>query len=127
MVLQDKTILIIEDNLMLALDLAYVVEDHGGRAIGPVTTAADALRILDTEEIAAAILDCQVAEDDVAKIVMRLAERRIPVVVTTITAPPPVIAALLPDAPILRAPIGSDEALARLAGEVARSVSKAAR
>jgi DNA-binding NtrC family response regulator len=120
MVLHDRTILIIEDNIMLALDLAYVVEDQGGRAIGPVTTAAEALQILDTEDIAAAVLDCQIADDDVAQIVMCLAERGIPVVVTTITEPPPLIATLLPEAPVLRAPIESDLALTRLSQQLAK-------
>ena len=119
--LQDKAVLIIEDNLMLALDLLSAVEDCGGRAIGPATTAADALHLLETEEIAAAVLDCQIADDDVTQIIMRLAKRGIPVVITTITAPPRVIAALLPDAPILRAPIQSKLALARLNEEVAKN------
>ena len=101
--------------VMLALDLSYVVADCGGRAVGPVTTAAEALHLLETEEIAAAILDCHIANDDVAQIVMSLAERAIPVVLTTITAPPSVIAAVLPDAPILRAPIQPKLALAKLA------------
>jgi len=122
MVLQDKNILIVEDNVLLALDLSYVVADYGGRAIGPATTAAEALRLLETEEIAAGVLDCHIADDEVTQIVMCLAEREIPVVITTITAPPSLIAALLPNAPILRAPIQSKLALARLSGEVAKKV-----
>lgn len=116
--LQDKAILIIEDNVLLGLDLSNVVGDYGGRAIGPVTSTADALRTLETEEIDAVVLDCQMADEDVAPIVMLLAERGIPVLVTSITAPPPVIAAVLPHAPILRAPIQSKVALACLVKEV---------
>lgn len=117
---QDKAILIIEDNILLALDLSNVVEDFGGHAVGPATTAEDALRLLETEEIAAAVLDCQIADDDVTQIVMCLAARGIPVVITTITAPPPVIAAILPDAPIFRAPIQPKLALAHLNDEIAK-------
>lgn len=118
--LQDKAILIIEDNILFALDFANVVEDCGGRAIGPVTNADEALRLLETEDITAAVLDCQIADDDVTQIVMCLAERGIPVLITTITAPPPVIAELLPNAPVLRAPIRSNDALDRLNEEVAK-------
>lgn len=121
--LQDKAILIIEDNVMLALDLSYAVADYGARAMGPVTTAAEALHLLETEEIAAAVLDCHIADDDVAQIVMCLAERGIPVVITAITAPPPVVSAVLPDAPILRAPIQPKLALARLTEEIVKKAS----
>ncbi len=118
--LRDKAILIIQDNVLLALDLSNAIGDFGGRAIGPATSTAEALRLLETEEIAAAVLDCQIADEDVSQIVMCLAERGTPVVITTITAPPPVIAALLPDAPILRAPIQPKMALGYLMQEVAR-------
>ena len=118
--LQDKTILIIEDNVLLALDHSNVVEDFGGRTVGPATSAAEALRLLETEQISAAVLDCQIADDDVTRIVMCLAELGTPVVITTTTAPPPVIDAFLPDAPILRAPIQATTALRYLIEEVER-------
>lgn len=122
-VLQDKAILIIEDNLLLALDLSNVVGDYGGRPIGPVATTADALRTLENEVIDAVVLDCQIADEDIVPIVMFLAERGLPVLITSITAPPPVIAEVLPDAPILRVPIQPEVALTRLVEEVGKKES----
>lgn len=121
--LQDKAILIIEDNLLLALDLASAVEDSGGRTVGPAITVSDALHLLETEEIAAVVLDCHVADDDIAKVVMSIVERQIPVVLSSITAPPPIVSTALPNAPMVKVPLQSNVVLALLAEEIAKTSS----
>ena len=41
-----------------ALDLAAVVEDHDGRVAGPVETFSEAPTVIDSGEVAGAIIDC---------------------------------------------------------------------
>jgi DNA-binding response OmpR family regulator len=40
-----KSILIVEDEFMIALDLQLILEKHGWRVIGPVGTVRDALNL----------------------------------------------------------------------------------
>jgi hypothetical protein len=41
--LEDKPVLIVQDNIYLALDLCSAVEQLQGRVVGPVSSVADAL------------------------------------------------------------------------------------
>jgi DNA-binding NtrC family response regulator len=104
-VLQDKAILIVEDNIFLAVDLSMAVEELEGRVVGPAVTAADAHRLLQSEQIAAVVLDCEIADHELTPIVMLLADKGIPVVLQAMSDPPQTIIEKLPDAPILRAPV----------------------
>jgi len=55
-VLRDKPVLIVEDNVYLALDLSYAVESLDGIVVGPVGTMKEAFAIVDRQSIAAAVL-----------------------------------------------------------------------
>ena len=57
--LNDKAVLIVEDNLYLSIDLSAAVEEMDGRVVGPVCSAAEAHLVLDAENVSAAILDCE--------------------------------------------------------------------
>lgn len=46
LMLTDKPVLIVQDNIYLALDLAAVVEQLDGRVVGPAATIAEALALL---------------------------------------------------------------------------------
>jgi hypothetical protein len=50
-------ILIVEDELFIALELQALVEDAGGQVVGPVGSANAALTLLQTCVVGAAILD----------------------------------------------------------------------
>jgi DNA-binding NarL/FixJ family response regulator len=52
-------ILIVEDEPFIALELKDSVEDAGGKVVGPVGSAEAALELLETDVVAAAILDVQ--------------------------------------------------------------------
>ena len=45
--LGDKAVLIVEDNVYMALDLSQAVEELNGRVIGPVGTVAEALALIE--------------------------------------------------------------------------------
>lgn len=57
----DKPILIVEDEYLIAADLAYQIIEDGGRVIGPALSIGDALDLLRrTTELGGAILDVKV-------------------------------------------------------------------
>jgi len=127
--LREKSILIVEDNVYLALDLSLAVEEANGRVVGPAGTVAEALRLLEEEgHIAAAVLDARLADLDVTPVVIALAKKGVPYVIHSGTGLPAGIAELHPDCPVLVKPLHSDVILACLRDEMKRSkaaVSKA--
>jgi DNA-binding NarL/FixJ family response regulator len=57
--LGNAAILIVEDEPLIALELKASVEDAGGKVVDPVGSAEAALELLQTDVVAAAILDVQ--------------------------------------------------------------------
>jgi len=51
------TVLIVEDEPFIALDLAFGVEEAGGVPLGPASSVAQALRLIENELPDAAIVD----------------------------------------------------------------------
>lgn len=103
--LSQKSILIVEDNCFLALDLAMAVEDLGGSVIGPVASVDEALSLLESHRISGAVLDCQLVDRDVTPVVMSLIEQGVPLVIHTGTALPPAVAEAHPNLPVLAKPL----------------------
>ena len=50
-------VLVVEDELLLALDLELLLQRHGFRVLGPAATVAEALRLLEGGTPDAALLD----------------------------------------------------------------------
>ena len=114
----DAPILIAEDNLYVAPDLSNAVEDMDGRVVGPASTVVEALSLLATRAVAAAIVDCQLADRDAAPLARRLAERGVPFIIHTATAVPRLIGDLHPDVPVLIKPLQSSAVLTCLLDEM---------
>src|SRR5215216_1100774 len=117
----DAPILIVEDNLYLALDLSSAVEEMAGRVVGPAATVEEALTLLETHPVAAAILDCHFGERDAAPLARELAERRVPFVFHAAIPPPPVIRELHPDVPVLMKPVQPSAILTCLLDEIRKA------
>ena len=75
--LASKTILIVDDNSYMAIDLTDAIENCGGKAAGPVSSLADAVALVDSQSIAGAIVDFDLAEAEA--VIGELTNRRIPV------------------------------------------------
>ena len=58
-----KTVLIVEDEFLIAMDLKQVLEQHGWRVIGPVATVRGALRLLEDELPSVAVLDVNLGNE----------------------------------------------------------------
>ena len=74
------TVLIVEDQPLIALDLAEGFRSAGASAL-PVYRLADALPLAERDNISGAVLDSALADGDTAGLCERLAARGIPFVI----------------------------------------------
>lgn len=82
-ILRGQRVLVVEDEVLIAMDLAQAVEDAGGRVIGPAMNMAAAQELAETADITAALLDIQLHRDMITSVAEILARRRIPFVFYT--------------------------------------------
>jgi CheY-like chemotaxis protein len=80
---QAPKVLIVEDQEMLGLALAAVVEDCGCEPVGPVDLVTTALPLVLREPIDAALLDVYLIDQTVEPVARILAQRGIPFGVLT--------------------------------------------
>lgn len=73
------TVLLCEDEAIVALDLKIMVEEAGYRVAGPFARVAAALKLVE-EPFVAAILDVRLRDGDVFPVAERLAERGVPLI-----------------------------------------------
>jgi DNA-binding response OmpR family regulator len=73
-----KTVLIVEDEFLIAMDLKELLEHHGWRVIGPAASVDGALRLLEREFPSVALLDIHLRNELVTPIAERLKERNVP-------------------------------------------------
>ncbi|WP_430910229.1 response regulator [Methylobacterium sp. sgz302541] len=100
-----KRILIVEDESLIAMELADIVERAGGTVVGPVRTNRDALRLADDRPVSAALLDMNLADGDATPIARRLLDRGVPMVVCTAGLVPLGLRLAFPDLPVHRKPV----------------------
>lgn len=81
--LQGLRILVLEDELLTALDLARMIEDCGGEVVGPVGRLEQAQELARREHIDAAVLDVQLNGETCLPLAEELLSRDLPVVLTT--------------------------------------------
>ncbi|WP_035705139.1 response regulator [Niveispirillum irakense] len=114
--MQGKHILIVEDEFLIAIHAADVMEGLGFRVGGPVATVDQALDMVRAEQFDGAILDVNLSGTLVFPLAEELAARDIPFILTSgyeATGLPPVWR----DRPHLRKPVIERE-LAKLASSV---------
>lgn len=71
-------VLLVEDNFIIAMDLAALVQDAGAEPVGPVASVRDALREIETGAVEAAILDFNLGQENALAVAERLEQRAIP-------------------------------------------------
>ena len=119
--LASKAVLIIEDNVYLAMDLADAVVDLDGRVLGPVSTLDEAFAILDAGKVGAAVLDYELPGVDVAPLARAFVALRVPFVIHTARSIRPEVTLLRPGTPVLMKPIRPCDLVSILAHEVIRA------
>lgn len=71
-------VLVVEDEMMIALDLTEAIEAAQGEVVGPARSVAEAIREIETDNIQAAILDRTLLDGKATPVAMLLAEKGIP-------------------------------------------------
>ena len=76
--MRGKRILVVEDEFLIALDIAGALEQGGLVVIGPLASVRDALHALEHEKVDGALLDANLGGEPVGRVVDALLARRIP-------------------------------------------------
>ena len=114
--LAGRTILVVEDEVLIALDLVKSIEDAGARAV-VVNTAKVGLNFVELSTISAAVIDYRLGDDDFTNLCERLTAASIPFVIYS-GYPDPRDA--WPNAPFLQKPTPGKEMVATIAGVLRR-------
>jgi CheY-like chemotaxis protein len=79
----ERRILIVEDNVLIAMEMEYIVGDCGCAVVGPVSNVASGLEAVRQTEIDGAVLDVNLGSERVWPVAELLDDRGIPFVLTT--------------------------------------------
>ena len=81
--LAGKRVLVVEDEMLLALDLEEALRHSGCQVVGPAGNLHHALRLAESEQVDAAILDVNLAGEAVFPVAKLLAARQVPFLFAT--------------------------------------------
>ena len=81
--LSGRRVLLVEDEAVIALDLASLLTDLGAEVIGPAYSVASALDLLNEGKVDCAVLDINLGGEPVYPVARALETRRIPLVFVT--------------------------------------------
>ena len=95
--LNHALILVAEDEPFIALDVALAIEDAGGKVAGPAATVQEALALIATSPIVAAILDVNLSDGDISPVAEALIDAGIPIILQTGVGLPSGLTARFPD------------------------------
>jgi DNA-binding response OmpR family regulator len=115
--LRGRTILIVEDEPLIALDLHAALRAAGADLIA-ATSSAEALTLIRRNDMAAAIVDVNLANDDCFSVCQALFHRSVPFLFYTGHREAKVLTAW-PDVPVLPKPTHHNEIIARV-GQLVR-------
>ncbi|PPD44094.1 MAG: response regulator [Methylocystis sp.] len=117
-------ILVVEDEAIIAMDLFLAVEDCGGVGLGPAATVSEALALLSgAASCDGAILDVNLPDGDIGRVLDELEMRNAAVVVHTGFALPPEVRLRHPHVEVFQKPTLSRV----LANALAKKLDEAAR
>lgn len=74
----DQRLLVVEDELLVALDIESILNDAGLVVLGPASNAAEALKLIASSAPDAALIDANLGGEPVNAVAHALSERGIP-------------------------------------------------
>jgi DNA-binding response OmpR family regulator len=113
--LSQRRVLVAEDEVLIAGDLASAVMEAGGQVVGPVASVGEALALLAREDVHAAILDVRLVDRDVVPLAALLLERGVVVVFHTASPVPQEITDRYGDVVVCPKPMQSEQVVFQLA------------
>jgi CheY-like chemotaxis protein len=117
--LSGRSILIVEDESLIALLVMDALEEAGAAVVGPCYTLAECMKAARSYKLDAAVLDVDLAGQDVFPAADELRQRNIPFIFHTAHADREELRARFGDVPVCRKPARIDDlvaAVARVAG-----------
>jgi DNA-binding NtrC family response regulator len=78
-----KTILVVEDEYLIAMDLEMILRRHGWLVLGPVSTVAEALLLLEADQPSVAILDVTLRDGVVSPVARALQDLDVPFILSS--------------------------------------------
>ncbi len=114
-----RLVLVVEDEFLIAMDLALLLRRHGWRVLGPAATVDQTLRLLQGETPDVALLDINLRGEPVTPVAAELRARGVPFVLASAYHVPAQAAAALAGAPAVGKPTDERRLLAALARAVA--------
>jgi hypothetical protein len=114
----EECILIVEDEAIIAYDLADTITELGGCPLGPYASVVEALVGIELHQVHGAILDATLLDRDITPVAARLAAVGIAMVVHSGTGLPKELAALHPSIPLILKPANPIQVAARLVEEM---------
>ena len=118
-VLQATRILVVEDEALIALEIASILSGEGAEIVGPMMTVKDALACIGREPLSGAVLDLSLHCCSVAPVARQLARRGVPFFFYTGQADVAAIRAEWPASPIIPKPATQDTLIHTLASLLA--------
>ena len=116
--LRGLTVLVVEDEPFIALELEQILNSADCRVQGPVATVKDALDLLEEQTPGAALLDVQLLNGMSTPVAERLRALGIPFVLVSAYTGPELEKPILADAPRVDKPVRQSRLLAALANAV---------
>ncbi len=123
--LNGTLVLVAEDQVFIALDLALAVEDAGGEVAGPAATVKHALELIKTRQIGAAILDSNLIDGDITPVAILLMEAGIPIIIQSGVGLTPELAARFPQLVVHIKPYVAADLVSALAAMITEKQAQA--
>ena len=121
--LTGSLVLVAEDQIFIAMDLALAVEDAGGEVAGPVASVENALVLIEMRPITAAILDYNLTDGDITPVAILLLDANIPIIIQSGVGIPPELAMRFPDLVVYIKPYNVADLVSKLAALIAEKRS----
>jgi DNA-binding NtrC family response regulator len=116
----DLSIMLLEDQMLIAMDVEGMLADHGFTRLSTVNSAADARRLVERGGIAFAVLDVNLGSETSLPIAAELRRRGIPFVFATGYGEGNIIPPEFADVPVVRKPYEANGLLSAISRALAR-------
>ena len=113
-VVETRSVLVIEDEPLISMDLCATLEDAGFAIVGPAYTVQAAIQLLQSERPSVAIVDLWLRDGPCIDVVHLLRARGVPFVVISGTGPDGYPASAFSGVPWLQKPADPNEVVALL-------------
>lgn len=114
------SILVVEDDDILARNMGVAIEDRACHVVGPAATVAAASALVGTAVIDGAILDASLLDRNVTPVALALIDKGVPFVIHTGVGLPEELEAVFPQVSVIMKPTDPDDVVVQLLQQIER-------